>query len=64
MGDFDKSIDHNLKSVTLKPGLGMAHNNLAVSFFYKGDNEKARLHARHAVDLGYHVHPDFLKSIE
>jgi Flp pilus assembly protein TadD len=64
MGQFEKAVEHNSRAVALKPDFGMAHNNLAVAFFYAGNAEHARDHAKKALDLGYEVNPAFLEQID
>jgi Tfp pilus assembly protein PilF len=63
LGNIDKSIEHNKQAIRIKPDFGMAHNNLAVALHHNGDGEGAREQARKALDLGYEVNPEFLKTI-
>ena len=62
VGDLDKCVTHNARAIELDPDFGMAYNNLAVSYFHKGDKSKAKEAAAKAQEKGYPVHPDFLPS--
>jgi len=48
----------------IAPDDSTTHNNLAVLYFYAGDLEKARAHVQRALDLGFPVHPNFLKALD
>ncbi len=63
-GDFDKAIETNLSLLKLAPTFGLGHNNLAVAYYQKGEHDKAIEHADKAKELGFEVHPDFLKELE
>jgi tetratricopeptide (TPR) repeat protein len=63
-GDFDKAIETNLKLLNLAPTFGLGHNNLAVAYYQKGDFDRAVEHVDKAKELGFEVHPDFLKELE
>jgi tetratricopeptide (TPR) repeat protein len=63
LGEIEKSIEHNTKAVGISPDFGMAHNNLAAALYQKGDIEKAKEHALRARDLGYDLHPEFVKAL-
>jgi hypothetical protein len=49
--------------VEIHPGFAMAHNNLAVALFHKGESERARKHVQEAKRLRYPVNTDFLKEL-
>ena len=46
------------------PTFGLGHNNLAVAYYQNGEHDKAIEHADKAKELGFEVHPDFLKELE
>ena len=63
-GISTKPIETNLKLLNLAPTFGLGHNNLAVAYYHKGEHDKAIEHADKAKELGFEVHPDFLKELE
>lgn len=46
--------------LAVNPDYFLAHNNLAVAFFHENNFDLAIKHADRALELGYHVDPDFL----
>jgi tetratricopeptide (TPR) repeat protein len=63
-GDVDKAVETNLRLLNLAPDFGLGRNNLAVAYFHKGEFDKAIEQADKAKELGFEVHPDFLKELE
>jgi tetratricopeptide (TPR) repeat protein len=60
----DKAIETGKKLLKLAPDFELGHNNLASAYYSRGDYEKAIEHLDRAVELGFEVHPDFLKKLE
>jgi tetratricopeptide (TPR) repeat protein len=63
-GLIDESIETSLKVLDLEPGFAIAHNNLAIAYLEKGENDLAVKHVDKAVELGYEVAPEILKEVE
>ena len=63
-GDIDKSIEINKKALEIAPDFGLVHNNIAYAYYLKGEYQKAIAHCDKARELGFQVHPDFLKELE
>jgi tetratricopeptide (TPR) repeat protein len=63
-GDVEKSIETNKKMLALAPDFSLGFNNLANAYFLKGDFDEAIKNCDKAVELGFEVHPEFLKLLE
>ena len=63
-GDIDKSIEVNRKMLELAPDFSLGYNNLANAYFLKGDFDKAIMNCDRALELGFEVHPEFLKLLK
>ena len=48
----------------LAPSFALGYNNLANVYYLKGDIDRAIESCNKAVDLGFEVHPDFLKKLK
>jgi tetratricopeptide (TPR) repeat protein len=60
----DKAIETNKRLLEVAPSFGLGHNNLAVAYYHKGEYAKASEHVERARELGFEVHPEFLKRLE
>lgn len=61
----EEGMDLFKKAVAIDPDFADAHNNLAVAYYYyKKQYGLAIKHCDKAIELGYKVHPDFLKLLE
>ena len=63
-GDVEKAIETNKRLLKVAPSFGLGHNNLAVAYYHKGEYAKASEHVERARELGFEVHPEFLKRLE
>ncbi|MDP2800016.1 MAG: tetratricopeptide repeat protein, partial [Deltaproteobacteria bacterium] len=63
-GLYDEAIEAADKSLQKKPDFAIAHNNMAVAHYFKKEYKLAAEHCGRAVELGYQVHPDFVKEIQ
>ena len=63
-GDIDHSIETNEKMLKIAPDFALGYNNLANAYFMKDEFEKAVRHCDKAIELGFEVHPEFLKLLE
>lgn len=63
-GQRDKAIDEWLLCTGLEPGNGLAHYNLAVALFARGDVAAAKQHLDEAVDAGFAPNPAFAADLE
>ncbi len=61
---YDEAITEYKKAVTIDPNLAVAYNNLAVAYYFKKEYGLAIEHCDKAIELGYKVHPGFLKDLE
>jgi len=61
---IDEAIDVGKKAVSLAPTFGLAHNNLAVALYHKGDKAGALQHAMKAKAAGHPVQDDFLAKLK
>jgi Tfp pilus assembly protein PilF len=59
----DKAVESAQQAVTLEPDSGMAHNNLAVALYFKGEYNEAKQHLERAKELGYSVDPRFVQGL-
>ena len=55
-GRLEESIEASLKALELMEEFAMAHNNLAVAYWELKQTDKARQHAKRALELDYPVH--------
>jgi hypothetical protein len=60
---LDDSIAASQKVLGLAPTFAVAHNNLALAFFEKGDFRAAVFHCDQAGAHGFSVEPRFLELI-
>ena len=61
---LDESIHASKKALDLEPKFALAHNNLAVAYYYKEDFEGAIQHFDKAREFGFEVEPSLLKALE
>jgi tetratricopeptide (TPR) repeat protein len=59
LDDLENAIAAGEKAISLAPKFGVAHNNLAVAYYYHGDYDLARDHLEQARKLGYKVASQF-----
>ena len=64
MGTKDEAIASYKKAIELNPNRGDAQNNLAVVYYDKKQYAIAAKHCNRALELGFKVHPGFLKALE
>jgi glycosyltransferase involved in cell wall biosynthesis len=62
-GLVDESIVEYERALEISPYLPVAHNNLAVACYEKGDYGKALKHCDKATKLGFRVHPGFWEAL-
>jgi tetratricopeptide (TPR) repeat protein len=63
-GVIDKSIEVNKKMLELAPDFALGCNNLANAYYMKGEFDEAIKNCDRALELGFEVHPEFLKLLE
>jgi tetratricopeptide (TPR) repeat protein len=63
-GDVQKSLAMNRKMLDLAPDFALGYNNLANVYHLLGEMEKAIENCDKALEMGFEVHPDFLKLLE
>jgi tetratricopeptide (TPR) repeat protein len=63
-GDIEKSLEANRKMLELAPDFSLGYNNLANAYYIKGLFDEAVRNCDRARELGFEVHPDFLKLLE
>jgi tetratricopeptide (TPR) repeat protein len=63
-GDADRAIETNKKMLELAPDFSLGYNNLANAYYMKGAFDEAIKNCDKAAELGFQVHPDFLKLLE
>ena len=63
-GMYDEAIAECKKALEINPNFAEAHNNLAVSYYYKGEYSLAIEHFDRAMELGQEVDPEWLKDLE
>lgn len=61
---FREAIEVYKKILEIEPNLAVAHNNLAVAYYYDKQYDLATKHIEIAQQLGYEVNPKFLEFIE
>ncbi|HKZ56389.1 MAG TPA: tetratricopeptide repeat protein, partial [Thermodesulfovibrionales bacterium] len=52
------------KILEMAPDFSLSYNNLANAYFLKGEFDEAIKNCDKAVELGFEVHPEFLKLLE
>ena len=62
-GQYDKAIVDYTKAIEIDPRYAMAYNNRGLAYYRKEDYEKAWDDVHKAQNLGYKVHPRFLKNL-
>ena len=60
---YRKAISEYKKAIALKPNYAKAYNNLAVAHYYTHNYRVAVKYCDKALQLGYRVHPEFLKLL-
>ena len=66
-GDFDKAIYYFNKTLEVKPDVindGQFHNDRAVAYFWKKEYDKCWEDVNKAMELGYKIHPQFLRELK
>ena len=63
-GDIEKSIETNKKMLKLAPDFALGYNNLANAYYMKEQFDEAIQNCEKASELGFEVHPEFLKLLE
>ena len=61
---MDKAIETGKRLVDLADSFGLGHNNLAFAYYSNDEHDKAIEHVDQAMELGFEVHPEFLKKLE
>ena len=61
--DYDSAIEDYREALSLRPGYGEAHNNLAVIYFYRKDYPKAWEHLHAAEKAGIRINPQFREEL-
>ena len=64
MGDYSQAVAFYQQAIAVRPANASAHNNLAVAYYDLKEFGLAIRHCDRAVELGYRVHPEFLKLLE
>ena len=62
-GQYDKAISDFNKAIEINSKYIEAYSNRGVAFFYKREYEKAWNDVHTVQNLGYQVHPGFLKAL-
>lgn len=62
-GNIDEAKRKYGQAIKIHPRFAEAHNNLALLHFRQGNFRKAVTHCDKAVELGFQVHPQFLKDL-
>jgi tetratricopeptide (TPR) repeat protein len=60
---YDKAISDFNKAIEINPRFAEAYRNRGLAYFYKRNYEKAWDDVHKAQNLGYTVHPRFLKAL-
>jgi tetratricopeptide (TPR) repeat protein len=60
---YRKAISEYKKAIALKPNYAKAYNNLAVAHYHTHNYRVAVQYCDKALELGYGVHPEFLKLL-
>ncbi len=62
-GQYKQAIYDFTKAIEINPRFAEAYNNRALSSYFKREYDKAWEDVHKAQNLGYQVHPGFLKSL-
>ena len=62
-GQFDKAIADYNKAIELNPRYAKAYYNRGLAYFFKKEYDNAWNDINRAQDLGYQIHPEFLKNL-
>jgi tetratricopeptide (TPR) repeat protein len=62
-GRLEESIAASQKVLKMAPTFAVAHNNLALAFFEKGEFQEAVDHCDQAGSYGFSVDPRFLEMV-
>ena len=62
-GQYDQAISDFNKAIELKPKFAEVYNNRAVAYFFKREYDKAWDDVYKAQNLGFQIHPRFLKDL-
>jgi pentatricopeptide repeat protein len=63
-GDIEQSIETNERMLKIAPDFALGYNNLANAYFMKDEFDEAVKYCDKAIELGFEVHPEFLKLLE
>ncbi len=63
-GDVARCIEINERMLSKAANFALGHNNLANAYYYAGRFAEAVEHCDKARELGFEVHPEFLKLLE
>ena len=63
-GDIEKSIEMNKKMLKLAPHFSLGYNNCTNVHYLKGEFDEAIEYCDKALELGFEIHPEFLKLLE
>jgi tetratricopeptide (TPR) repeat protein len=53
-----------MKMLDMAPNFALGYNNLANVYYAMGDVDKALANCDRALEMGFEVHPDFLKLLD
>ena len=62
-GQFDQAISDFNKAIGINPRYAIAYNYRAVTYYYKGEDDKAWEDVHKAQSLGYRFPQEFLKAL-
>ncbi len=62
-GVNDRAIEENKKALSIAENFALAHNNLALAYYHKGDIEMARIHCKKAEELGFATSAEIKASL-
>jgi len=64
MDALDKAVEAGEKMLSVAPDFPLGLNNLAYAYFLQEEFQKAIQFVDRAAELGFAVHPEFLKELE